>query len=429
MTINYNANIVSSDLLLNLDAGNSRSLSGVDSNLLTSPEDFSNAVWNKGNITVVANSTASPDGSMTADAMVETTTATAFHYINQTISKPAISSTFTFSCYIKNLSNNRLVTLRFEDALAGNGMTSVFSPMLGTVTSAIAAYGTGFTAISSTITPVSNGYYRVSITGTTNTTNSVFVQVELSTLVTNVYTGDVLSGTYLWGAQLEEGSAATTYYPVNSSRPSTAWLDISGNNFHGTLINGPTYASTNRGYLNFNYTKSQYVSFPKNPAIEFLNTSPYTLESWFRITVNPGTGNYTGIFDREDSSVGAVRDGWNLYVVEQSAGILSITHERFSQGTQSGVGTTGTVAELVGVWVHIAATYNGNTLSMYKNGSLASSGTTTALVKNNIKNLTIGFRGGNYFRGQIAVARIYSRALSATEVLQNFNALRGRYGV
>ena len=417
MTINYNVNVVSSDLVLNLDAGNSRSLFNVNVNLLTNSETFDNAVWTKFNTSIVANQASAPDGSVTADTITESIDAAAtYHSLLQSVSLTA--GTYTLSAYVKPAGTDTTFN-GFELGLAGG---SNFNLNTGIKNFDFGGNVGG-------IIDVGNGWFRVYTTATV-TSASYQMQLVLSAATGSTnYQGSGRGRIYVWGEQLEAGTAVSAYLPVSSGASSTAWNDISGNGFHGTLINGPTYSSTNRGYLNFDYTKSQYVSFPKNPAIELLNTSSYTLESWFRITVNPGTGNYTGIFDREDTSVGAVRDGWNLFVVEQSAGILLISHERFAQGTQLSVGTTGTVAELVGVWLHIAVTYNGITMSMYKNGSLVVSGPTTAQIKNNIKNLTIGRRGDNYFRGQIAVARIYSRALSATEVLQNFNALRGRYGV
>jgi hypothetical protein len=430
MGVNYNSSVVSSNLVLNLDAGNARNLSNVNRNLLTSSEAFDNAVWGKDNCTVMPNNILAPDGTLTADTMMSTITGgnnTAF--LNQTPTGFPNNTVYTFSVYLKRgTSPTSLV-----DFYVTSPYTEVTALVTwGTTPSVTYGFGgaaTATTLLASQFTNVGNDWYRVALTMSTGTGTAFVCRVYVRGQGTTNIAGETVS---VWGAQLEGGTSASNYYPVNSVSPSTTWFDTSGNNFHGTLINGPTYASTSGGYLNFDHTRFQYVDFSKNPSIEFLNTSSYTIESWIRITVNPGTGNYTGIFDREDTSVGGVRDGWNILVVEQPLGSLAIVHERFAQGPGAtvGYGTGGTVAASVGVWLHITATYDGSTMRLYKNGLLDSSASPiTGNMTNNIKNLTIGVRGGQYFRGQIAVARIYSRALSANEVTQNFNALRGRYRV
>jgi hypothetical protein len=382
--------------------------------LLTAPEDITIAPWFTigANVSRQTNTTIAPDGTLTADTLL-TSAFVSGDSIYQDLNGIRGNTPYILSVFVKAGTATSISFAAFYTGSSTEGFSINFNPITGLITG-----GTG------TVTAQPNGWYRISFTasGTIAANTTLRWQVYLNN------TGTV----FVWGAQLEGGTTISDYYSVSSGIRSTIWNDISGNNFHGTLINGPTYASTNRGYLNFDHTKFQYVDFSKNPSIEFLNTSSYTLESWIRVTVNPGTGNYTGIFDREDASVGAVRDGWNILVVEQPLGTLTIVHERFAQGASATVGyvTGGTVAASVGVWFHIVATYNGSTTSLYKNGLLDSSASgITSTIKNNIKNLTIGVRGGQYFRGHIAVARIYSKALSANEVLQNFNALRGRYGI
>jgi hypothetical protein len=154
------------------------------------------------------------------------------------------------------------------------------------------------------------------------------------------------------------------------------------------------------------------------------------LEVWFRPTVAPGTGNYTGLLDREDSSVGAIRDGYNMLIVESVAGNTLITSERFAGGVQAGAGASAPTGLIVGVWNHFIYTYDGLSSAAYYNGVYQGfAGTTTTTIKNNIKTLTIGVRGGQLFRGDIGQVRIYNRALTATEALGNFNAHASRYNV
>jgi hypothetical protein len=83
----------------------------------------------------------------------------------------------------------------------------------------------------------------------------------------------------------------------------------------------------------------------------------------------------------------------------------------------------------------LTGTYNGLINSLYVNGSLVSS---VDVVKSGIPDsgswqigggVAFGGNTGKYGKGEIPVAKIYNRALSAAEVQQNFNALRGRYGI
>jgi len=209
----------------------------------------------------------------------------------------------------------------------------------------------------------------------------------------------------------------------------TTWTDLSGSGNIGTLTNGPTYSSANGGSIGFDGT-NDYVSFSNSSSLQFLNRLPYTLEAWVYPTRNPGLNNYTGIFDREDSSVGS-RDGYDLLFLGSSGTDTTFYIERFTTGAQTSIGGV-VLNQSVSVnnWHHIVGTYDGTTLSLYRNGSSAGTpGTTTGNITNSSKTLTLGVRGGQYFDGRISNAKIYNRALSAAEVSQNFNATRGRYGI
>jgi hypothetical protein len=88
----------------------------------------------------------------------------------------------------------------------------------------------------------------------------------------------------------------------------------------------------------------------------------------------------------------------------------------------------------VGLWYNLVVTRVGNNLLLYSNGVLSSTitfGTNINVVPSN-NLMFIGMsqhQAGQCFNGQIANAQVYNRALSATEVQQNFQALRGRYGL
>jgi hypothetical protein len=207
----------------------------------------------------------------------------------------------------------------------------------------------------------------------------------------------------------------------------TTWTDLSGRGNNGTLVNTPTYNSS--GYFDFDYTQSENVTFSSSSSLQFLNRSPYTLEAWVYPTRNPGENNWTGIFDREDSSIGS-RDGYNVYFLGSAGTNTYFFTERFVAGTVANPSVTLVQSVTVNNWSHIVATYDGTTLSLYRNGSLVGTpATSTGNITNTSKSLTIGVRGGNYFGGRISNAKIYNRALTPSEIQQNFNALKSRFGL
>jgi hypothetical protein len=223
-------------------------------------------------------------------------------------------------------------------------------------------------------------------------------------------------------------------YAIHTFTSGTSTFSVLNSNLQ--LVYGTTYVNTAGGSLYFNNTLLQQISVPQNPNLEFLNNSPYTLEAWVCPRSSPGTGNYTGIFDREDSSVSNARDGYNLwFILDAGQSTTSWNTERFGQNTlgtsvQSGAYGSGIpIGDCIGQWQHIVATYNGATLSLYRNGTLLSSAASTAPIRNNIKPLAIGVRANNYFRGEISAARVYNRALSVDEINDNFNVNRNRFGV
>ncbi len=223
------------------------------------------------------------------------------------------------------------------------------------------------------------------------------------------------------GLVLALDAANTKSYP--SSGGST-WYDLSGNGNNGTITNA-TFNSD--GYFAFDGS-GDYVSFASASELQFLNRSPYTMEVWMYPTSNPGANTWTGIFNREDNSSGS-RDGYNIYL---NGGIdtFYLATERFQSGTNNSIGYGYNNSDLLNIWSHIVATYDGTTLKLYRNGVQLNSATSTGNITNTTKALEIGRRGtGSYFIGRLTGQKIYKKALTAAEVKQNFNALRGRFGI
>jgi hypothetical protein len=185
-------------------------------NLILYSEQFDNAAYVKNLVTVTANTTTSPDGTVNADTLSETATS-GEHFIPQQIAKAASNITYTQTAYFKNASGARNFGMSITDGTTG-GYGAIFSTT-GTVVSASFAVGvtTGWTFVSSGVTPVGNGWYRASLTVTSNTSTRLDSVYYLIDGTTRSYLGSAGNSIFIYGAQLEAGAFPTSYIPTVAS--------------------------------------------------------------------------------------------------------------------------------------------------------------------------------------------------------------------
>ena len=183
-------------------------------NLTNYSEQFDNAVWTKTNASITVNATTAPDGSLTADKLVENTANTAHYFDSAT---PGSLSNATFSIYVKPAGRTRVAIYAFG---LGN-LTNFDLTGSGSVIS-----GPG------SIQAASNGWYRCSVSSTTATFNLYGLSL-INTGTNNTYTGDGTSGVFLWGAQVEAGAFPTSYIPTTTATVTRAAdvASITGTNF------------------------------------------------------------------------------------------------------------------------------------------------------------------------------------------------------
>ena len=167
------------------------------SNLITYSEDFSE--WNVARATLEADATISPDGGLTYKLKESTDTGSHPLYFQGITVSASLSH--TMSIFVKAAGRSI-----FRINLTNGGSATYFDLSTEDVTS-----GTG------NIENYGNGWYRCSTTFTTSGTNQeVYIEPVISG-TTQSYTGDGTSGIYVWGAQLEAGSYATSYISTSGS--------------------------------------------------------------------------------------------------------------------------------------------------------------------------------------------------------------------
>jgi hypothetical protein len=188
------------------------------------------------------------------------------------------------------------------------------------------------------------------------------------------------------------------------------WYDLTGNGNTGLLNNGITYNSALRGSLLFNGT-DQFVSFSATTGIPVGNSN-YTISTWF----NPSTTSG----DR-----GLV--GWGNYGTNNEVNALKISSSEIVNYWW-GNDLSATYSFTLGSWYNAVATFDGTTRSIWVNGSLIDSDTPTGHNVPNSTNLEVGVTNGNeFFGGNMGEVQIFNRALSSTEISDNYNALLPRY--
>ncbi len=201
----------------------------------------------------------------------------------------------------------------------------------------------------------------------------------------------------------------------------TTWFDLSGNGYNGTLVNSPTFSSS--GFFTFNGTNTTVSVAKPFPNI----VGQISVEIWVNFT------NYA-------SNPALMHKGthYTLYM-PNSAGVnqwawadsSNYSYANFGYRQVSGLYATNT-------WMQLVCTKDtSNNVRLYKNGVLVDTRTAfgSALSATNSTLWIVGYSdndttpSSNVLNGSVAVAKVYNSTLSDADILQTFNALRGRFGL
>jgi hypothetical protein len=225
----------------------------------------------------------------------------------------------------------------------------------------------------------------------------------------------------------------TTYYDCGygcqyyASNPgctncNTVWLDMSTNYYRGTLINSPTFNYQKGGYLTTNGTNS-YIDFGTSVMSNALIS--YTVGMWVSVSAL-GSARYFLSRGRDGSG-----NGWSVYLavkVDNKFEFAVVT----TSGGETAFPATSTTTAVANTFYYITGVWDaGSLVRIYVNGvSEGSNATSTTTLRSSTDGLVLGtITTTLYSAVNISQVQIYQRVLSDTEILQNFNADRQRYGV
>ena len=228
--------------------------------------------------------------------------------------------------------------------------------------------------------------------------------------------------------------------PISYPGSGNTWNDLTLNKNNGTLINGPTFDPANAGSIVFDGVNDEVIG-TNSTLLSFGNgstDSPFSLSAWIYMDdtslTNPIIGKYR--------SYSPFRGEYSFQIANQKLLLQCVggsTNVRVRRDSNSTLST--------GRWYNLAATYNANGtdegIVLYMDGEVLPSsgfgqdGSYVAMQRaGDPSELTIGVlldEGNTQYQsnmdGKISNAHIYNKELSALEVLQNYKALKGRFGL
>jgi hypothetical protein len=207
-----------------------------------------------------------------------------------------------------------------------------------------------------------------------------------------------------------------------SSYPGTGstWYGLTGGN--ATLFNTPTYSSTAGGILSFDDASLEYATVPN-----IGNVTNWTVEAWFRLTSAIGTKvtsivcNQYDLVSKLNFSIGTNNAPSNYNIAVGFYNGAWRTNSGFTPSTNT--------------WYQVVGTYDGTTIRQFVNGATSGgiltytgtpqSGGEVRLMRRWDDSLT----ASNLADGDLAIVRIYNTALNFSQVLQNFNSQKSRFGL
>jgi hypothetical protein len=224
------------------------------------------------------------------------------------------------------------------------------------------------------------------------------------------------------GLVLHLDAANARSYPGSG----TAWSDMSVSKNSGTLINGVGFTSDNNGGFIFDGT-NDYINFPNSSSLNIIGNN-ITLEVTYKNNNLPSPSHGDGLISKGSGS----NDGQYEIILVQSGGKNKAYFRIYTMGVYS----PGNILMDIGQIYTVCCVLDNKYMRIYVNGVEDGTGELkTNSIVSRTQSLTIGTRNlhagtnSSAVNGTIYSAKVYNRALTPNEVLNNFEATRSRYGI
>ena len=207
--------------------------------------------------------------------------------------------------------------------------------------------------------------------------------------------------------------------PYSYAGSGTTWFDVSGNNYSGSLISGSSFNSDGGGCIVFDGV-DDYVQTNLN---QNTDNASITWEAWFWDNSAGGFIGNTAIISNYGPNA---TTPFTLVHIDVNG--YPFFGQRNSSGTEESIYYSTNICN--SVWHQIVGVVDGSNMHLYIDGVLRGSKTKITGTTTSGQNIVIGSNHlGRYQSCRIASARLYNIALSATQVSQNYNAVKDRYGL
>ena len=230
------------------------------------------------------------------------------------------------------------------------------------------------------------------------------------------------------GLVLNVDAGFTPSYPTTG----TTWYDVSSNGYNGALTNGPAFSSANNGSISLDGV-DDYVNIGNQANLQ-MGTGDFTVCLWIKIN-NPPISSLNILIWSKNAPAAAAGYGIGFFYGGGNSNKLLWGTANGSTAVE--ILSQNAFPELLGAWGHIVMVrQNGSTNNgcFYINNQYQPIASSATMINVNTNtDMVIGNtsdRYGSYWtKGNYAIAQIYNRALSASEVSQNYNAQKSRFGL
>ena len=452
MTVSYNPSIAVQNLAFLVDTANPKSYTNGENLWTWSENQPLGLIGGGGGNTFFVNTatTVTPTGTTASTLVLNASTSNQYNFMSEQFGG-SFPGYYTMSYYVKPYSTSTITMI-----LGTNGFNQYYSSgtvwatvYINPITTAMSVRGLSNSNTNvNTIAdfkwgsiPAANGWTRYWLTANLTTTTGA-----IATVLGGFYIGDpgtcglaAGTGVYTWGWQLEASSTVTNYVPttsVNSPR-SLTWTDLTGRG-NNLSINSYVLYTANlgqamaTGVFTTNSSTQSYASISQ----QFFNTSSATNVSYsFMINANWAANQYyQTLMGMQSSGFASVA----TLVMASAPGLLYLDFRSPAWGSADRNIISYDMTPYTNRWCLITYTFNAGQHTLYVNNQQVAQATGSNTL---FPPWPSGVAASGYALGtnidsarpigdaKISWSAVYNKTLSLSEVTQNYNALRGRYGI